>query len=112
MDAVQHFKSCGATLEFRFHPQSATWVCVIDDRTFLKMKSYELPLLDRHVDELELETRTSNCLLAEGVETIRQLIAYTPQRLLRVSNFGRRSLRDVEEALARVKLGLSVEVSI
>jgi DNA-directed RNA polymerase alpha subunit len=112
MEAVQHFKSCGATLEFRFHPQSAIWACVIDDRTLLKMKSYELPLLDRHVDELELQTRTSNCLLAENIQTIRQLTGCTKNDLLKISNFGRRTLRDVEESLARIGLGLSIEVSI
>ena len=111
MDTIQNFSACGVRLQFVFHPRTCTWVCSIDDRTLMHMKMYEQPLLDRHVDELELQTRTSNCLKAENIQTIRQLVDCKPSELLKGINFGRRTLRDVEESLARFGLCLTQEVS-
>jgi DNA-directed RNA polymerase alpha subunit len=112
MKRTQNFWLQGQGIKFEFHEQSKTWVCILTNRTMVEMIRYEEPLLDRNVDTLELTVRGSNCLKAEGIETIRQLIAYTPNQLFKVVNLGRTTLREIEDALRLVGLGLSVEVSI
>jgi DNA-directed RNA polymerase alpha subunit len=112
MKRTQNFWLQGKGINFEFHEQSKTWVCILTNKTMVEMIRYEEPLLDRNVDTLELTVRASNCLRAEGVEKIRQLIAYTPNQLSKVSNLGRITLREIEDALSLVGLGLSVEVEI
>lgn len=62
---------------------------------------------NKSVDELELMVRSSNCLKAECVKTIGQLINISSRELMKIPNFGRQSLKDVKEALS--KLGLSLK---
>lgn len=56
-----------------------------------------------------LSPRTENALAEAGIVTYRQLALQTAQELLRLPNFGRKSLREVCECLAtkRLRLGMS-----
>ncbi|RME85275.1 MAG: DNA-directed RNA polymerase subunit alpha, partial [Zetaproteobacteria bacterium] len=77
-----------------------------------KPKGRELDeLLARSIDDLEMSWRTSNTLKAQGIMTVGELVRHTPQELLRTPNFGRKSLAEIEEALARhgLRLGMQVE---
>lgn len=53
-----------------------------------------------NIDQLEFTVRTANCLKAEGIETVDQLIACTAQELLKAPNLGRKSLKEIEDTLA------------
>ncbi len=64
--------------------------------------------LGRPLDDLELSGRTLNTLRADGIETIGELVARTAQDLLRMPNLGRKSLAEIEEALARFGLRLGI----
>ena len=61
---------------------------------------------DQSLDEFEFSVRTANCLRNEGIYFVGQLIEKTELDLLRTPNFGRRSLNEVKEALARLGLNL------
>jgi len=61
--------------------------------------SYELSPV---VETLNLSVRSMNVLKAEDIETIQDLVNYGAERLLKVPNMGRKSLREVTEALETV----------
>jgi DNA-directed RNA polymerase alpha subunit len=46
-----------------------------------------------------------------GVKTVRDLVRLEPHELMRIPNFGRVSLREVEAELAQLKLHLGMDVS-
>jgi DNA-directed RNA polymerase alpha subunit len=63
----------------------------------------QLPRKSRHLkflSDLELSVRTTSFLEAGGVETVKQLIAYSADELLDVRNFGETSLTEVRRKLA------------
>jgi DNA-directed RNA polymerase subunit alpha len=58
------------------------------------------------IEELELGVRSYNCLKRVGVETIGDLISKTEDDLSAIPNFGKKSVEEVKENLARHGLGL------
>ncbi len=62
--------------------------------------------LSMPISALDLSIRASNCLEAEGIQTVGELIAKTEEELLKFKNFGRTSLREVEKKLEA--LGLAI----
>ena len=54
---------------------------------------------DITVDELELSVRTANCLNNLGFRTIKELLEYTPEELLKTKKIGRKSLRELNEIM-------------
>lgn len=63
-------------------------------------------LLSNSVETLDLCIRTQNVLRDAGINSISQLIRYSPIKLLKVKNMGRRSLNEIKDELARNKLSL------
>ena len=51
--------------------------------------------LNIHVDELELSVRCHNCLQAKGIRTIGKLLEYSESEMLKIKNFGRKSLEEI-----------------
>lgn len=58
------------------------------------------PILLRPVDDLELTVRSANCLKAENIYFIGDLIQRTENELLKTPNLGRKSLNEIKEVLA------------
>ena len=69
------------------------------------------PLLLRPVDDLELTVRSANCLKAENIYYIGDLIQRTENELLKTPNLGRKSLNEIKEVLATrgLTLGMKLE---
>ena len=69
------------------------------------------PILLRPVDELELTVRSANCLKAENIYYIGDLIQRTETELLKTPNLGRKSLNEIKEVLAArgLTLGMKLE---
>jgi DNA-directed RNA polymerase subunit alpha len=64
-------------------------------------------VLAKSIDELELTVRSHNCLSAENIKTIGQLMSITEYDLLKFPNLGRKSLKEIKEELFnRFKLTL------
>jgi len=79
-----------------------------------KVKPMELhvdPLLLRPVDELELTVRSANCLKAENIHYIGDLVQKTEVELLRTPNLGKKSLTEIKEVLEShgLTLGMRLE---
>ena len=64
------------------------------------------PILLRPVDDLELTVRSANCLKAEDIYYIGDLIQHTETELLKTPNLGRKSLNEIKEVLASKGLTL------
>jgi DNA-directed RNA polymerase subunit alpha len=69
------------------------------------------PVLMRPVDDLELTVRSANCLKAENIYYIGDLIQRTETELLKTPNLGRKSLNEIKEVLASrgLTLGMKLE---
>jgi DNA-directed RNA polymerase subunit alpha len=69
------------------------------------------PILLRPVDDLELTVRSANCLKAENIYYIGDLIQRTETELLKTPNLGRKSLNEIKEVLASrgLTLGMRLE---
>jgi DNA-directed RNA polymerase alpha subunit len=64
-------------------------------------------VLSKSIDDLELTIRSHNCLNAENIKTIGQLVTKTENDLLKTPNLGRKSLKEIKEELFnRFKLTL------
>ena len=58
------------------------------------------------IAELNLTISSENCLLAERIEFIEQLIEYSPRSLLKIHNLGIKSLKEIQHQLALRNLKL------
>lgn len=69
------------------------------------------PVLLRPVDDLELTVRSANCLKAESIYYIGDLIQRTEVELLKTPNLGKKSLTEIKDVLASrgLSLGLRLE---
>ena len=68
------------------------------------------PILLRPVDDLELTVRSANCLKAENIFYIGDLIQRTENELLKTPNLGRKSLNEIKEVLASRGLTLGARL--
>ncbi len=68
------------------------------------------PQLLAAVDELELTVRSANCLKAEQIYYIGDLIQKSEQDLLRTPNLGRKSLNEIKEVLTEKGLDLGTAI--
>lgn len=72
----------------------------------------ELPFnknLLRKVDELELSVRSANCLKNDNIVYIGDLVQKTEAEMLRTPNFGRKSLNEIKEVLAKMGIHLGMD---
>ena len=77
---------------------------VIEEKEEIKID----PVMLRPVDELELTVRSANCLKAENVQFIGDLVTKRESDLLRTPNLGKKSLNEIKEVLASRGLSLGL----
>jgi DNA-directed RNA polymerase subunit alpha len=68
------------------------------------------PILLRPVDDLELTVRSANCLKAEQIYYIGDLIQRTEVELLKTPNLGKKSLTEIKDVLASRGLSLGMRL--
>lgn len=68
------------------------------------------PLLLRPVDDLELTVRSANCLKAENICYIGDLVQKSENELLKTPNLGKKSLTEIKDVLASRSLSLGMKV--
>jgi DNA-directed RNA polymerase subunit alpha len=67
--------------------------------------------LDKSVEELELSVRSSNCLRAAEIKTIGDLVQKSEQEMLKFRNFGRKSLKEIQDILGEMGLSFGMDVT-
>lgn len=68
------------------------------------------PVLLRPVDDLELTVRSANCLKAENINNIGDLVRRSEMELLKTPNLGKKSLNEIKEVLASHGLELGMDI--
>jgi DNA-directed RNA polymerase subunit alpha len=68
------------------------------------------PILLRPVDDLELTVRSANCLKAESIYYIGDLVQRTEVELLKTPNLGKKSLTEIKDVLASRGLSLGLRL--
>ena len=77
-----------------------------------EVEKEELPFnknLLKKVEELELSVRSANCLKNDNIVYIGDLVQKTEAEMLRTPNFGRKSLNEIKEVLAKMGIHLGME---
>lgn len=74
----------------------------------------EVPEFNEHllkpIAELDLSVRSFNCLQSGGIRYVGDLVQKTEAEMLKVKNFGRKSLKEIKEILAEMDLELGTEL--
>lgn len=81
-----------------------------EDATVKPVQTAFDPILLRPIDELELTVRSANCLKAESIYYIGDLVQRTEVELLKTPNLGRKSLSEIKDALKRYNLELGMKL--
>lgn len=68
------------------------------------------PIYYRPVDDLELTVRSANCLKAENIFFIGDLVQRTESDLLKTPNLGKKSLTEIKNVLSAHGLGLGIKI--
>ena len=88
---------------------------VLDEKTvteeFDESSLHLRQLLKTKLVDLDLSVRALNCLKAAEVETLGELVAFNKQDLLKFSNFGKKSLSELEELVRSRGLEFGMNVS-
>ena len=85
----------------------------LEDTSVAPVEQKQIPVapeLLRPVDDLELTVRSANCLKAENIYYIGDLIQRTETELLKTPNLGRKSLNEIKEVLASRGLSLGMKL--
>ncbi|MBU0574120.1 MAG: DNA-directed RNA polymerase subunit alpha [Candidatus Margulisiibacteriota bacterium] len=75
------------------------------------VRKEEIPqsVLEMSLEDLELSARSLNCLKKENINTVRELLSYSLEDMMKLKNFGAKSLDEVREKLAEYKISLRGE---
>ena len=74
-------------------------------KEWLKNKLY-----NKKIEELELSVRSINCLKNDNIIYIGDLVQKTEAEMLRIPNFGKKSLNEIKEVLSTMSLYLGMEI--
>jgi len=64
-----------------------------------KEKSEKEKILNKTIEELDFSVRSYNCLKKSGINTLRDLINYSPEEVIKIKNLGKKSLNEINEKL-------------
>jgi len=67
-------------------------------------------MLSKSVEELELSVRANNCLRNANIANIGELVQRTEAELMKTKNFGKKSLQEIKDELARIGLSLGMRI--
>lgn len=68
------------------------------------------PILYKKIDEMELSVRSYNCLKMENINLIGDLVTKTESEMLKLPNFGRKSLNELKDNLKALDLSFGMQV--
>lgn len=88
-------------------PETAELLEETDQNTHDILEKLESP-----IETLDLGARASNCLSAEGIRFIKDLVFRTENDLLKIRNFGKTSLNEIKDKLQKLNLSLGMPQEI
>lgn len=77
----------------------------------LGLKGISVDLLLKPIEELELSVRAHNCLINAGIKRVIDLVNLSRDEALKIKNFGRKSLNEVEESLKAFGLSFGMNIN-
>jgi hypothetical protein len=66
--------------------------------------------LNIKIEDLELSIRVMNALIQNDIKTVGDLVQKTRDELIRIPNFGRKSLNEIKEVLSSMSLELGMNI--
>lgn len=108
LDPEQAIRICASILQ-----QQLVSFVDLEHRASAKVESAEPeidPILLRPVDDLELTVRSANCLKAENIYYIGDLVQRSEVELLKTPNLGKKSLTEIKNVLASHSLSLGMKL--
>ena len=68
------------------------------------------PVLYKKIDEMELSVRSYNCLKMENINLIGDLVTKTEAEMLKLPNFGKKSLNELKDNLKALDLSFGMQI--
>ncbi|WP_173933275.1 DNA-directed RNA polymerase subunit alpha [Chelativorans sp. Marseille-P2723] len=96
-----------------FHDQLSVFINFEEVQPEIPEPEEELPfnpILLKKMEDFELSVRASNCMKNDNIIYVGDLVTMTEAQLLRVPNFGRKSLNEIKTLLAEMGLQLGMEL--
>ena len=106
MKTIKSFLVLALAMPFAIQAQDDTAAADVEEKAAPQVD----PILLRPVDDLELTVRSANCLKAENIFYIGDLIQRTENELLKAPNLGRKSLNEIKDVLASKGLTLGMKL--
>ena len=66
-----------------------------------KEKSEKEKILNKTIEELDFSVRSYNCLKKSNVNTLRDLVNYSPMEVIKIKNLGKKSLEEIKEKITK-----------
>ncbi|MBU4510667.1 DNA-directed RNA polymerase subunit alpha [bacterium] len=66
-----------------------------------KEKSEKEKILNKTIEELDFSVRSYNCLKKSKVNTLRDLVEYSPMEVIKIKNLGKKSLDEIKEKITK-----------
>src|SRR5204863_206632 len=71
----------------------------------------DVEVLNKSVEELERSVRSSNCLRAAEIKSIGDLVRKSEAEMLKFRNFGRKSLKEIQDILGEMGLHFGMDIT-
>lgn len=66
-----------------------------------KENSEKEKILNKSIEELDFSVRSYNCLKKSNINTLRDLVNYSPMEVIRIKNLGKKSLDEIKEKITK-----------
>jgi len=66
-----------------------------------KEKSEKEKILNKSIEELDFSVRSYNCLKKSNINTLRDIVNYSPMEVIKIKNLGKKSLDEIKEKLTK-----------
>jgi len=66
-----------------------------------KEKSEREKILNKTLEELDFSVRSYNCLKKSDVNTLRDLVEFSPREIIKIKNLGKKSLDEIKEKITK-----------
>jgi len=66
-----------------------------------KEKSEKEKILNKTIEELDFSVRSYNCLKMSNINTLRDLVNYSPMEVIKIKNLGKKSLDEIKEKITK-----------